>query len=124
MNLPNYFLADLPGDTRLSPAMIAEACQTLKRNRERYLAHRTTANLLDTLSGVAEQWLDPQYPLRKLALEKGPEATGFSAPTLARGLDQFFKELTRENLRALVEQDLGHFNRLDEFCATDPEQKF
>jgi hypothetical protein len=38
MNLPNYFLADLPPEATLSPAMIAEACQTLKRNREHYLA--------------------------------------------------------------------------------------
>ena len=37
MNLPNYFLADLPPEATLSPAMIAEACQTLKRNREQYL---------------------------------------------------------------------------------------
>jgi hypothetical protein len=34
MNLPNYFLADLPPEAALSPTMIAEACQTLKRNRE------------------------------------------------------------------------------------------
>ena len=42
MNLPNYFLADLPPEATLSPAMITEACQTLKRNRERYLASRST----------------------------------------------------------------------------------
>jgi hypothetical protein len=34
MNLPNYFLADLPPEATLSPAMITEACQTLKRNRD------------------------------------------------------------------------------------------
>jgi hypothetical protein len=40
MNLPNYFLADLPPEATLSAAMITEACQTLKRNREHYLAGR------------------------------------------------------------------------------------
>jgi hypothetical protein len=122
MNLPNYFLADLPAETTLSPAMIAEACQALKRNREQYLAHRSTASLVDTLSDVAVQWLDEGYSLRKLALEKGAETIGFSRPTLARGLDQFFKQLTRENLGALLEQDLGHVKRLDEFWATHREQ--
>ena len=39
MNLPNYFLADLPPEATLSPAMVTEACQTLKRNRAQYLAH-------------------------------------------------------------------------------------
>ena len=29
MNLPNYFLADLPPEATLLPAMITEACQTL-----------------------------------------------------------------------------------------------
>ena len=46
MNLPNYFLADLPPEATLSPAMMAEACQTLKRNRERYLAGRSTEQLV------------------------------------------------------------------------------
>ena len=42
MNLPNYFLADLPPDATLTAAMVSEACQTLKRNREIYLAGRST----------------------------------------------------------------------------------
>ena len=46
MNLPNYFLADLPPEATLSAAMIGEACQTLKRNREHYLAHRSTHSLV------------------------------------------------------------------------------
>ena len=41
-NLPNYFLADLPPEAELTPGLITEACQTLKRNRERYLEWRST----------------------------------------------------------------------------------
>src|SRR5512136_670996 len=94
MNLPNYFLADLPPEATLPAAMIGEACQTLKRNRERYLARRSTHSLVTVLSNVAQSWLEPDYPFRKLALERGPAATGFSRATLARGLDSFFKQLT------------------------------
>ena len=112
MNLPDYFLADLPAGATLSAAMIAEACQTLKRNRERYLSHRPTHSLVSVLSDVAQRWLEPDYPFRRLALEQGPAATGFSAPTLAAGLDCFFKQLTRENFHALMEQDLGHAQEL------------
>ena len=36
MNLPNYFLADLPPEAHLSAQMITDACQTLKRNREQF----------------------------------------------------------------------------------------
>lgn len=123
MNLPNYFLADLPAEATLSGAMIAEACATLKRNRAQYLAGRSTAQMVKVLAELAENWLQPDYPFRQLALERGPAATGFSHATLVRGLDAFFQELTRENLHALLVQELGHAHRLDELCATAAESK-
>ena len=130
MNLPNYFLADLPPEATLSPAMITEACHTLKRNRERYLAGRSTEQLIKTLSDVAEGWLDKENRFRKLALEQtwsaehrlgsnrnqtlklagtvpGAPAINFSRATLEKGLDNFFRQLTAENLEALLEQELG-----------------
>ena len=75
------------------------------------------------LSDVAQRWLEPDYPFRRLALEQGPAATGFSAPTLAAGLDCFFKQLTRENFHALMEQDLGHAQRLDRMVSAEVEHK-
>ncbi|MCX6922408.1 MAG: hypothetical protein NT154_04220 [Verrucomicrobia bacterium] len=124
MDLPNYFLADLPPEATLSAAMIGEACQTLKRNREHYLAHRSTHSLVQTLTDVARDWLEPDYPFRKLALEQGPAATGFSRATLARGLDSFFRQLTRDQFHALLEQDLGHAHRLDEMVSGEAERRF
>jgi hypothetical protein len=123
MNLPNYFLADLPPEATLTAAMIGDACQTLKHNREKYLAARSTAALVEILSGVGESWLQPDYSFRKLALEHGPAATGFSRGTLTAGLDAFFRQLTPENFNALLNQDLGHAKRLDEMAATIAEQK-
>ena len=123
MNLPNYFLADLPPEATLTPTMIGEACQTLKHNREQYLARRTTLSLVETLCGVAEEWLQPENPFRKLALHGGPAATGFSQATLASGLDTFFKQFTPENFNALLVQDFGHARRLDEIVATTAEEK-
>jgi len=107
MNLPNYFLVDLPPEATLSPAMLTEACQTLKRNRERYLAGRSTHQLVKVLSDVAEAWLKPHNTFRKLALELGPAETGFSRETLQRGLDDFFRQITRDNLHALLVQEFG-----------------
>jgi len=124
LNLPNYFLADLPPETTFSATMVREACQTLKSNRERYLAGRSTRNLINILGNIARSWLETDYPFRKLALEQGPAATGFSRATLANGLDLFFKQLTEENLYGLLEQDLGHRERLDELSSTEVESKF
>jgi hypothetical protein len=123
MNLPNYFLADLPPDALLTAAMLNDACQTLKQNREKYLAGRSTQNLVEVLCGLAENWLQPEYPFRKLALEKGPAATGFSRGTLASGLDNFFKQFTPENFNALLLQELGHARRLDEIVSNGAEEK-
>ena len=108
MNLPNYFLADLPPEATLSPAMVTEACQTLKRNRERYLAQRTTHHLAQVLAEVAKGWLQTDNRFRKLAVESGPAETGFSPATLAKGLDNFFRQLTAENISELLEQELSH----------------
>jgi hypothetical protein len=123
MNLPNYFLADLPPEATLSPALVSEACQTLKRNRERYLMNSPTESLIRVLSDVADGWLELENPFRKLALELGPAQTGFSSETLARGLDNFFKQLTRENFNTLLTQEFGDAKRLDAITATIAEQK-
>jgi len=123
MNLPNYFLADLPPEATLSPTMITEACQTLKRNRGLYLATRSTDSLVNILSEVAEGWLQPDNPLRKFALESGPEMTGFSRTTLARGMDNFFRQLTRDQFQTLLRQELGDTKRLDRFAAAGDGEK-
>ncbi|HWD92537.1 MAG TPA: acyl-CoA reductase [Verrucomicrobiae bacterium] len=123
MNLPNYFLADLPADAMLTAAMVNDACQTLKQNREKYLAARSTQSLVEVLCGLAENWLQPEYAFRKLALEQGPAATGFSRGTLANGLDDFFKRFTPENFNALLLQELGHARRLDGIVSNSAEEK-
>ena len=121
MNLPDYFLADLPPEATVSVAMLEEAVRTLKHNRERFLAHRSTDSLIAVLCRVAEGWRENDSPFRELALEQGPAHTGFSRATLARGLDAFFKPLTPESFRALLEQEFGHRYRLDKVVSTEPE---
>jgi hypothetical protein len=103
--------------------MITEACQTLKRNRERYLLNRSTDSLIKVLSDVADGWLQAENPFRKLALELGPAETVFSRAILARGLDNLFQQFTRENFHALLVQEFGDVKRLDAMTATAAEQK-
>src|SRR5213596_1745005 len=106
MNLPNYFLADLPPEATLGANMISEACQTLKRNREHYLAGRSTQSLIKVISETAENWLDPEYPFRQMTLAEGSAATGFSRATLFNGLENFFQQLTAANLQRLLTAEL------------------
>ena len=116
MNLPNYFLADLPPEATLSPTMIAEACRTLKRNREKYLLSRSTDEIVKILCEVAAEWLQPENKFRKLALELGWAEIGFSKPVLEKGLDGFFRQFTPENFHALLVQELGRAERLAGFA--------
>ena len=124
ISLPNYFLADLPPEATITPALLGEACLTLKRNREQYLASRTTEQIVKVLSHVAEGWLQPDSPFREMTLTDGPRCTGFGRATLERGLDNFFAKLTRENLRAWLTQELGDARRLEEFTIASGEEKF
>lgn len=123
MNLPNYFLADLPPEATLTPLLVREACQTLKRNRQTYLAHHSTEHMVKVLSELGADWLRASYRFRKMALEHGPAETGFSQATLARGLHAFFNELTRDNLHALLVQDFGDARRLDHLAAVGDEHR-
>jgi hypothetical protein len=144
MILPNYFLADLPPEATLSPAMVTEACQTLKRNRARYLAQRSTDSLVGVLCEVAGAWLKPDNAFRRLALEQTwnaglrhgangimgnavPEASapgpGFSQATLQKGLDNFFHQFTPENFHALLVQELGDARWLDRFVENGSGEK-
>src|SRR5277367_3347814 len=107
MNLPNYFLADLPPEATLSPKMIAEACDTLKRNREKFLLLRKTDETVKILCEIAAEWRSPENKFRRLALELGPAETGFSKPILEKGLDNFFCRFTPENCEALLRQEFG-----------------
>jgi hypothetical protein len=121
LNLPAYFLADLPAGATLTPGLITDACQTLKRNRARYLEGRSTESLIQKLDGIGRDWLEADYPFRRHALEAGPAAAGFSEAVLAAGLDGFFQQLTAENLEGLLRQELGHPQRLDDFYPGEHE---
>ncbi len=120
-HLPNYFLADLPAEAELTAGLITEACQTLKRNRQQYLEGRTTESMIRLLDRLGRDWQSDDFPFRQMALQAGPAATGFSAEVLAAGLDQFFQQLTAENLESLLRQELGHAQRLDDFFHREDE---
>jgi hypothetical protein len=111
MNLPDYFLADLPPDAELPPATVTAACETLRRNREKYLASRKTDEIVSILCEAAAGWLQPDNKFRRFAVESGPD-NGFTKAILNKGLDDFFRRFTPENFKALLEQDLGAGNDL------------
>jgi hypothetical protein len=123
MNLPSFFIADLPAEAELSARMIADACLTLKRNRTQYLAGRSTQSVIELLSHIGNCWLKPEFPLRKVAIEEASARTPFSAESMRKGLDHFFGQLTPANFQALLEQDLGVPHKLERMCCGPGEEQ-
>ncbi len=121
-DLPNYFLLDTQPEAQLTPGIITEACRQLKRNRVQYLRDMPTEHVVTLIARIADNWRDDLFPFRKLALNSSQDETGFSKPTLARGLDQFFGRITEESLHNLIAQDLGDPRRLDGPLGT-PEER-
>lgn len=113
LNLPNYYLIDVPADAQLSPSMLREALRQIKRNRLQYIRDMSTEDVVKIIARLANNWRDDLFPFRQYALEAGPGATGFSSETIRRGLDQFFDRLTEDNLYNLLAQEFGNARRLD-----------
>ncbi len=119
--LPNLFLADLPPEAALTPALVRDACISVKRNQAQWLLRRRTQEMVDLVAYNADRWLQPDFSFRRLALQVGSTEMGFSPPTMARGLDAFFRQLTHDHLQGWLVQDLGEARRLDEFAAPPSE---
>ncbi|MBR90822.1 MAG: hypothetical protein CMO66_06085 [Verrucomicrobiales bacterium] len=113
LDLPNYFLIDIPIEARLNPAMLREALRQIKRNRRQYIRDMSTDDVVKILARLADNWRDNLFPFRQHALEHGPKQMGFSRETLSRGLDQFFERITEDSLHNLLAQEFGDARRLD-----------
>ncbi len=70
--------------------MIAEACQTLKRNREQYLANRSTQSLVNILSDRGGKLAGAGIPLPQIRFGKCGENRLFARDFAARPR-QFFR---------------------------------
>jgi hypothetical protein len=122
LELPNYFLIDVPPEARLDPGMLREALRQIKRNRRQYIRDISTEYVVKVIARLADNWRDDHFPFRKYALEAGPKATGFSRQTLENGLDQFFDRITEKSLHNLLSQEFGDPQRLDKPTAI-PEER-
>ena len=125
MNLPNYFLADLPPEATLTPHDARRGVRDVEA-QSRAISRRADdgPNREDHQRRVAEGWLTAENPFRQLALAHGPAPDrALAGRRWQRGLDQFFRQLTRDNLRALLVQELGDARRLDELVADAGRRK-
>lgn len=113
--IPKYFLADIANEVAMTPALISEACETLRHNRVRFLKSRKTPWMAELIASLAEDWLDPSFPLRNETLREGPSRTGIHPDLFEQGLDRFWESVSIEKLRSFLTAELGDPESLDQF---------
>ena len=87
MNLNQLFLADLGPELQLTAETLRQASFAVRRNRNEWLLQQRTRAVIEMIAHTADQWLEPGNQFRILALRDGPQETGWSPATLARGLE-------------------------------------
>lgn len=99
----------------LTPALLGEVIDTITEARDRYLATLSIYTIIDTIDRTITRWLDPGYPLRKMAKTALPEVTGLSQPMIASTLPKMLEGYRRDRLLRLLEDELGDPLILDGF---------
>ncbi|HXI84742.1 MAG TPA: acyl-CoA reductase [Verrucomicrobiae bacterium] len=95
---------------------IREAIGRTREARERVQQHRSTDAVIAVLAQTAKNWLDPNSPWRKRAVESAPKHMGFSEAMVQEAIDLTFGAINYESLGELLDRELGNRRVLDEFC--------
>ncbi len=69
--------------------------------------------IVDLLDRVADQWDNPDYIYRKIALEQVPDRIGFSKEMVNAGIETMIDLMRKENLITRLNCDLGNIEYLD-----------
>jgi len=102
----------------LTPLHLSRTIESITEARDRSLAHRPVHTILSSLDKVITLWLDPAYPLRKLAGEALPTTTRLSREMIAYGLPTVLEGYRKDHLVRVLEEEVGDLLLLDEFRPT------
>lgn len=91
--------------------------RALSRGAER-LADRSVLEIAEVIGRVANRFLDPGAPLRKLALQSLPDEAGYSQEMAEAVLDGMAREWTTRSLLDLVHSEFTDAAVLDTFVET------
>ena len=98
-----------------TPALLGEVISAITETRDRYLATLPVHAILDVVDRTVARWLDPGYPLRRMAEAALPQVTGLSPPMIASTLPAMLEGYRKAPLLKLLEAELGDPLVLDGF---------
>lgn len=83
------------------------------------LRRRPVASIVAALDQVAQLWLDPATPERRLAVDSIARLSGFSTATVAHALDLEFESSRGPHLERALRSELGSAEVLDDFVSDE-----
>ncbi|MBI2267256.1 MAG: hypothetical protein HYU64_19180, partial [Armatimonadetes bacterium] len=93
-----YFFGEFHDTEPVTPeqvhALVSEAGSSQRRLQE-----IPVESILDVLDQTGRLWLDPDYPLRKRALQEMPPRVGFSPEMTREALEALGQTLLKEHLQ-------------------------
>ena len=73
------------------------------------------ASLVSGVSSAAARWADPSFPARRRLSEAVSQRTRYSVPVVEHAFDALFGSLRRDAIEAVIADELGCLNVLDDF---------
>ena len=99
----------------LTAANIKEITNVVQENRDNYLAKLTTNEIINRLDKAVHKWLDPAYPLRKVAETLIPRITGYDAEMVRLELKRYIRSFRKKELLRFLDEEFDQPAMLDEF---------
>lgn len=94
---------------------LEEMCSHVQRNRAEYLSGLTTDEIVVTLDKTVQLWLNPEYPLRKLAENVLPLITGYDGELIRLELKRFLRGFRKKDLYRFLDEEFDNPGMLDGF---------
>lgn len=99
----------------LSGENIAEACAEVLKHRKAYLANLTTEQIIERIDQAVQLWLNPDYPLRKIAEQVLPTLTGYDEETIRLELKRYMRGFRKKELYRFLDEEFDNPGLLDGF---------
>jgi hypothetical protein len=99
----------------LTRAQVSDISDYVQMKRAKYLAYLKTDEIIEIIDKTIQLWLNPQYPLRRLAETLVPVITGYDKDIVRLELKRFFRGFRKKELYRFLDEEFDNPGILDNF---------
>jgi len=99
----------------INAQQIKEIGTVLHSNRNDYLANLTTSEIVDKIDQAIQLWLNPDYPMRRIAESLIPAVTGYDQDMVRLELKRYMRTFRKKELLRFLDEEFDQPAVLDEF---------